>query len=139
MSTTRVYANLAGTLEVIRPPGSSGMSSKTRNTIIAGVTLLSAILVASAIWLTLHCRRRRAHINLAELPDDTEKRQNTVRIDEKTQYELTLDEKYIYEMSGEEWLHEATDTMVLVEADRSNFARPKAAELSATNVAANGK
>jgi hypothetical protein len=139
MNTTRIYSNLNGTLEVIRPPSSPGKSTKPRTAIIAGVTVACVVLLASIVWLIVYRRKRRARKDTAELPDNDSQRGNAVEIDEKAQYELTPDEKHIYEMSGEEWRHEAADTLVRVEADRSNVARPVAAELPATNVGANGR
>lgn len=139
MNTTRIYTNLDGTIDVIRPPGSSKMSSKKRTAIIAGVTIPSIILLAAAIWLLLRCRRRRALKNPVELPADQNKHPSATEIDEKPKYELTTNEKQVYEMSGEEWRYEAADTLIRVEADRANMASPQAAELPATNVGANGR
>jgi hypothetical protein len=139
MSTTRIYTNLAGTVEILRPPQASSMTSKKRTGIIAGVTISCCIIIAIAICLVLYRRKRCARKNLAELPADQHKHSSAVEIDEKTKYELTPDQKHIYEMSGEEWRHEAADTLVRAEADRANVATPEAVELSATNVGGDGR
>jgi hypothetical protein len=136
MNTTRIYTNLDGTIDVLRPARSSTMSSKTRTAIIAGVTVPSIIILAVTIWLVLHCRKRRAHNLATELPAAQDKH---VETEEKAKYELTTTEQQVFEMSGEEWRHEAADTLVRVEADRANVTSRGAAELPATSVGAEGR
>lgn len=139
MTTKRIYSNLNGTVDVIRPQ-KSGPDSKKRTAIIVGVTVPIVVLLLMAIWLALRCRKRRARRNSPkELPADHSKHARPVEIDEKVKYELTPDEKRIYEMNGEEWRHEAADTLVRVEADRANVAQPEAVELPATNVGKDGR
>ncbi|KAH7390995.1 hypothetical protein DE146DRAFT_151393 [Phaeosphaeria sp. MPI-PUGE-AT-0046c] len=139
MTTKRIYTNLTGTIDVIRPQTSSGMSSKKRTAIIAGVTIPIVILIVIAVWLALRCRKRRAHDKAKELPADQGTHATPVEIYEKPKYELTPDAKQIYEMNGEEWRHEAADTLMRAEADRANVAQPEAVELSATTVAKDGR
>jgi hypothetical protein len=138
MNTTRIYDNVYGTLDVLRPPR-SGMSSKKRTAIIAGVTVPCVILFALAIFVILYLRKRRTRKSPVELPANDDKRPSPVEIDEKTKYELTPEERPVYEMSGEEWRHEAADTLVRAEADRGHVAQTEAAELPATNVGAQGR
>jgi hypothetical protein len=139
MNTTRIYSNLDGTIEVLRSRSSPGMSSKKRTAIIAGVTVPAVILLAALIWLIIHLRNRRAHSKRAELATTDHGNPSVVEIAEKTKYELTTNEKPIYEMSGEEWRHEAADTLVRAEADRANISTFPTAELPATNFSADGK
>jgi hypothetical protein len=139
MSTTRIYTDLGGTIDVLRPTSSSKMSSMTRTAIIAGVTVSSIVAFAVAIWLLFRRRKNRSINGTIEFSTDESKSLSANEIDEKTKYELRATERQIYEMSGEEWRYEAADTLVRAEADSVTIAHPKAAELPATNVSAAGR
>ncbi|KAH7392922.1 hypothetical protein BKA66DRAFT_509939 [Pyrenochaeta sp. MPI-SDFR-AT-0127] len=139
MNSTRIYSNLNGTLEVIRYNTSkSGLDSRTRTAIIAGVTVTVVVLLICASWLFYLYRKRRNHAKRAELSADQDSRSSVAEIHEKTKYELSPDEKPVYEMKGEDWRYEAPDTLVRAEADRANITS-HAVELPATNFGEHGR
>ncbi|KAJ8118816.1 hypothetical protein OPT61_g287 [Boeremia exigua] len=132
MRTSRTYSNMDGTLEVSTPFArkSSGMSSKTRAAIIASVTVVSVAILAGSVWLI--CLRRKRGDHAAKNKRTNDAAEYSYEIEDKAKFELSPDEKQVYEMSGEGYMHEATDGTIRVEADRSNTA-PNAIELSADN------
>ncbi|KAF2826099.1 hypothetical protein CC86DRAFT_24973 [Ophiobolus disseminans] len=138
MNTTRIYSNLNGTLQVIRPPtsnGNTGPSPSTRTAIIAGVTVTVVVLLLCIIWL-IHLRRRRRSLpSCSELATDST---SIAEIEERPKFELSPDEKKIYEMTGSEMRHESPDTAVTAEADRFNVVT-RAVELPATNFGEHGR
>jgi hypothetical protein len=138
MSTTRIYTDLGGTIEVLRSKSLSKMSSMTRTAIIASVTVSTIVALALAIWLVFR-RKARSIDGTIDCPADESKRSSASEIDEKAKYELRATERQVYEMSGEEWRYEAADTLVRAEADSANIALPQAAELPATNVSTAGR
>jgi hypothetical protein len=138
MSTTRIYTDLEGTVDVLRLKSSSKMSSMTRIAIIASVTVSGIVTLAVVIWLVFR-RKGRSAEGTIDFPADESKRTSAKEINEKAKYELRATERQVYEMSGEEWRYEAADTLVRAEADSANMAHPEAAELPATNVSAAGR
>ncbi|KAH8719221.1 hypothetical protein GQ44DRAFT_390314 [Phaeosphaeriaceae sp. PMI808] len=138
MTTTRIYSDLDNTLRIVRPPKSAKISSSTRAAIVASAIVCSVILLVVAIWSIHLYRKRRALAKMIELSADQNTTLDVSEIDEKAKYELAPDERHIYEMSGEEWRHEAADTLVRVEADRANTIT-RAVELPATNVDVDGR
>jgi hypothetical protein len=138
MNTTRIYSNLNGTLDIIRPPKSNqsgGISTKTRTAIIAGVTITVVILLLCIIWLIYLYRRRRTLASRFELPTGSS---ILVEVEEKSKHELSRDEKKVYELTGTEMRHESPDTALRAEADRFNVVT-HAVELPATNFGDSGR
>lgn len=139
MNTTRIYSDVNGTIEVIRPiPTNTGMSSKTRLAIIVGVTVTGLVLIACAAWIIYLCRGRRSHAGRVELSSDSGGHSSIHEIDELAKHELSPDEKKVYELTGEDWRYEAPDTLVRAEADGAN-ATTRAFELPTTNFGEHGR
>jgi hypothetical protein len=152
MSTSRIYSNVNGTLEVLRPttsnPGmsssKSGMSSKTRTAIIASTTTVGLLLIACIFGLLYYKRTRRNSTSGTTIEHGP-----YFEVEEKAKYELSPNEKQVYELTGETYMHEATDGVVRVEADRANIVTSaaelpanivtSAVELPATNFSENGR
>lgn len=132
MRTSRVYSNLDGTLEVFGSVAQtrSAMSPKTRAAIIASATVIGIAILAGTVWLISVRRKRRTNFAKATHPDNIAG--PSYEVEEKAKYELSPNEKQVYELTGEGYMHEATEGLVRVEADRSNTV-PRAFELAATN------
>ena len=137
MGTSRIYSNLNGTLEVTSPvTKTSGMSSKTRIAIIASTTVVGVLVIAGVIWLLYMKRKRRNSVRRADNSPNTARPQ--FEVEEKARHELSPNEKQIYELTGEGYMHEATDSTVRAEADRANMV-VTAVELPATNFSEKGR
>ncbi|KAH6642567.1 hypothetical protein C7974DRAFT_409113 [Boeremia exigua] len=138
MRISRTYSDMNGTMEVFDPfapqtsgtsPSgtsspemvSSGMSPKTRAAIITSVTVVGVAILVGIVWLI--CMRRKKRISAA-------RSNNAYEVEEKPKFELPPKERPLYEVTGEGYMHEATDGTVRFEADRSNVV-PNAVELPA--------
>ncbi|KAJ4990645.1 cell wall anchored protein [Stagonosporopsis vannaccii] len=134
MRTSRVYSDMNGTLEVFESSRrtTEGMSSRTRVTIIASTTVTcTAILAVVALFVCLRHKRRS---NAAKTTPPANTAEPSYEVEERAKFELSPDGKQVYEMTGDGYMHEATDGAVRVEADRSNVV-PRAFELPAYNFA----
>lgn len=139
MRSTRIYSDMNGTIEILRPSLSTpDMSAKKRTAMVAGATVFGVLFIMCAAWI-LYLRRKRQAIDslVRQLADDKD-RLSAQEVEGKTKFELSSYEQRIYEMKGEDWRFEAPDTHVRVEADRGH-AVTHAFELPATNFSKDGK
>lgn len=137
MHTSRVYSNLGDTLEISGATAKkpSGISFRVRMLIIATVTIVGIGVIVCVLLLWLRCRRRNhnsANNNVGDLV------RPSYEVEEKAKLELSPNEKPVYELTGEGYMHEATDGAVRVEADRSHIVIG-VAELPATNFSESGR
>lgn len=136
MRTSRVYSNLEGTLGISRPVATKPSGSfRARITIITTVTITGSCVIACIVLLWLRRRRRNNTLATDRAEDPVEP---SYEVEEKAKFELPPDEKQVYELTGEGYMHEATDGAIRVEADRSNIA-VGVAELPATNFGEKGR
>ncbi|KAF3041559.1 hypothetical protein E8E12_007679 [Didymella heteroderae] len=137
MRTSRIYSDLDGTLEIFRPVvmKPSGVSFRARMTIITTITIIGTCVIACILLLWL---RRRRRDNTATTLSAENQVEPSYEVEEKAKFELSPNEKQIYELTGEGYMHEATDGTVRVEADRSNIV-VGVAELPATNFSEKGR
>ncbi|CBX90499.1 hypothetical protein LEMA_P066250.1 [Plenodomus lingam JN3] len=141
MSSTRIYSNVNGTIDIIRAtPTTSITRTNKRTAIIAGATATAVLfLFINCVTWILYLRRRRQSIDgLTKQTIDDRDWPEIQEVEGKAKFELSPDEKRIYEMKGEDWRHEAPDTRVRAEADPGN-AVTHAFELPATNFSKDGK
>jgi len=137
MCTSRVYSDLEGTLNVSRPGATkpSPLSSRACMAIVTTVTIVGTFSIASVLLLWLR-RRRRNKTSAAHSAEIQVGR--SYEVEEKAKFELSPNGKKVSELSGEGYMHEATDGAVSVEADRSNIV-VGVAELPATNFSEKGR
>lgn len=137
MRTSRVYSNLKGTLNISRPGATkpSGLSSRARMAIITTVTIIGTFVVACVLLLWL---RRRRRDNTSATSNAEDQFETSYEVEEKARFELSPNGKQLHELTGEGYMHEATDGAIRVEADRSHTVIG-AAELPATNFSEKGR
>ena len=135
MRTSRVYSNLEGTLKVSRPGGTSRLSFRARMAIVTTITIVGTFVIACVLLLWLR-RRRRSNISA---PNSASRQvEPSYEVEEKAKFELSPNGKQLYEMTGDAYMHEATDGAIRVEADRSHTVIG-VAELPATNFSEKGR
>lgn len=96
------------------------MSSRNRIAIIVSVTIIGALLIACVAWLL---QSKYAWRKRTQWPSPSA--ESTVKpyseVEEKAKVELPPDGKQVYEVSGEGYLHEATDGIFGIEGDGPNM------------------
>ena len=87
-------------------------------------------------WLLYTERKRRNGLRGGD--NSTDAGRTHLEVEEKAKHELSPSKKQVYEMTGEGYMHEATDEAIQAEADRANLV-VSAVELPASSFSEKGR